>query len=430
MPVGELEGVVLQSPGERCHGARLDSGALSEVPRCLSRGRGAEHAVAGALEAVADRRQRRRLPGPGHALDEIEMVPTHQQANRHLALGGGERDTKTLLKAGDSIERGLLLNLRPLIAGQCLGQGCDALLVGEDAACRPHLLPAPGHDRQGDRVGIREDCLDGIVEHRDGQAVKMRGGGDDQVASGEGLLLRQAPTRAKQLAGEHLEVGLREFIGRTRRLDRGDEVSRGMAGSGEFVLPPGQQVLDAEFRLAVPGGPGRDRPCRIRGIGSDGGGDLSRAGRVQLADLGRDPGYRPASEASGRTRIGDDPVSELDGFGGCCHPPDSRRRVQVVSQERRVGALPPCAGVSHQHGIRDQDMVVHLGIASPGRRVSGGRPDETTRGDAGLSTSPPTTLLGDEAVQVLEGGVALGIDDLVHVLGATDHTELGHRLGR
>src|ERR1039458_6792412 len=31
-----------------------------------------------------------------------------------------------------------------------LGQRCDALLVGEDAACRPHLLSAPGHDRQGD----------------------------------------------------------------------------------------------------------------------------------------------------------------------------------------------------------------------------------------------------------------------------------------
>ncbi len=212
MPVGELQGVVLQSPGERGDGARLDPGALSEVPCCLSRSGGAEHAVAGALETVADRGQRRRLARPGHALDEIEMVPTHQQANCHLLLGGGERDTKTLLKAGDSIERGLLLNLRPFIAGQCLGQGCDALLVGEDTPCCPHWLSAARDDRQGDRVTVGEDRLDSLVEHRKGQAVKMRGGGDDHVAAGEGLLIRQAPTRGEQLAGELLEVGHRKLI--------------------------------------------------------------------------------------------------------------------------------------------------------------------------------------------------------------------------
>jgi hypothetical protein len=100
--------------------------------------------------------------------------------------------------------------------------------------------------------------------------------------------------------------------------------------------------------------------------------------------------------------------------------------MQVVAQERRVGAFPPSAGVSHQHGIRDQDMFVHLGIASPGRRVPGGRPDKPTSGDAGLSTSTPATLFGDETVQVLKSGVALGVDDLVHVLGASDHPELCH----
>jgi hypothetical protein len=98
----------------------------------------------------------------------------------------------------------------------------------------------------------------------------------------------------------------------------------------------------------------------------------------------------------------------------------------MVSQERRVGAFPTSAGVSHRHGIRDQDVVVHLGIASPGRRVPGGRPDKPTGGDARLGASPPTTAFRDETVQVPEGGVALGIDDLVHVLGATDHAKLGH----
>jgi hypothetical protein len=77
---------------------------------------------------------------------------------------------------------------------------------------------------------------------------------------------------------------------------------------------------------------------------------------VQLADLGRDTGYRPSSEASGRARIGDDPVSELDRLGGTSHAAHGRRRVEVVSQERRVGAFPSSAGVSHQHGIRDENV--------------------------------------------------------------------------
>jgi hypothetical protein len=273
---------------------------------------------------------------------------------------------------------------------------------------------------------MREDGIDSLVEHKDGQAVKVRGRGDDHVATGEGLLTRQAPIRAEQLAGELLEIDLRRLIAGTRHLDRGDETGRGMTSSGQLVLPPGQQVLDADLRLAVPGGPGRDRPRRIRGIGSDGGGDLCRAGGVQFADLGRDAGYRPSSEPSGRARVGDDPVPDLDRLGGCGHPSHRRRRVQMVSQERRVGAFPTSAGVSHQHGIRDQDMIVHLGIAGPGRRMAGSRPGETTGGHAGLGTSPPTTSLCDETVQIFEGGVALGIDDLVHVLGATDHAKLGH----
>ncbi len=151
---------------------------------------------------------------------------------------------------------------------------------------------------------------------------------------------------------------------------------------------------------------------------------------MQLADLVRDAGDRPASEASGRARVGDDPVPELDCLGSANHPTDRCRRVEVVAQERRVGALPPSASISHQHGIRDQDVVVDLGIAGPGRRMPGGRPGETAGSDAGLGASPPATPFDDKAVQVLEGGVALGVDDLVHVLGVTDHSEFGDRLVR
>ena len=84
----------------------------------MSRGRGAEHGVAGALEAVADRRQRRRLPRPGHTRDEIEAVPTHEEADCHLVLGGAQRRAETFLEPDDSIERGLLLDPRASMAGQ------------------------------------------------------------------------------------------------------------------------------------------------------------------------------------------------------------------------------------------------------------------------------------------------------------------------
>ena len=75
MAVGELQGLVRQSPGKRGDSARLDPGALSEVPRCLSGCGGAEHGAAGALEALADRRQRRRLSGPGHTMTRSKRCP-------------------------------------------------------------------------------------------------------------------------------------------------------------------------------------------------------------------------------------------------------------------------------------------------------------------------------------------------------------------
>jgi len=59
-----------------------------------------------------------------------------------------------------------------------------------------------GHGRQGHRVVIREDCLDDLVEHRDGQAVKVRSRSDDHLATSEGLLAREAPVRAEQFEHE------------------------------------------------------------------------------------------------------------------------------------------------------------------------------------------------------------------------------------
>jgi hypothetical protein len=43
-------------------------------------------------------------------------VPTHEEADCHLVLGGAQRRAETLLEPGDSVERGLLLDLRTLFA--------------------------------------------------------------------------------------------------------------------------------------------------------------------------------------------------------------------------------------------------------------------------------------------------------------------------
>ena len=112
-----------------------------------------------------------------------------------------------------------------------------------------------------------EDRLDGLVEDRDGQAVQVRGDGHDHVATGEGLLPRQPPARTEQLAGQLVEVDHWALVGGTGGLDRGGESLRRVTSSGQLGLPAADQILDENLLLAVPGGPGRDRPGRVGGIG-------------------------------------------------------------------------------------------------------------------------------------------------------------------
>jgi len=154
-----------------------------------------------------------------------------------------------------------------------------------------------------------------------------------------------------------------------------------MTSSGQLVLPPGQQVLDADLRLAVPGGRAATDRAAYEASGPTAA--VICAERVECS-LQTSAGMRrsPILRAVRTARVGDDPVPDLDCLGGCGHPSHRRRRVQMVSQERRVGAFPTSAGVSHQHGIRDQDMIVHLGIAGrvvAWREVAQVRPPVATR---------------------------------------------------
>jgi len=102
--------------------------------------------------------------------------------------------------------------------------------------------------------------------------------------------------------------------------------------------------------------------------------------------------------------------------------------VEVLTQQGRVGALPAALAVGHLHQVGHQDVVVGVGVAGPGGGVAGHRIDQTAGSGAHRRVAPPAALLDDQAVQVGQRGVTLGVEDAVHVLGPTDDPQLGHGL--
>ena len=94
--------------------------------------------------------------------------------------------------------------------------------------------------------------------------------------------------------------------------------------------------------------------------------------------------------------------------------------MEVLSPQRRVRSLPPAAVVAHLHEVRQKDVVVRAGIAGPRGGMAGVGIDEAScRARLGGSSSSAAHLSGNP-VEVAEGGVSLGIHDLVHVLGPAD----------
>ena len=86
--------------------------------------------------------------------------------------------------------------------------------------------------------------------------------------------------------------------------------------------------------------------------------------------------------------------------------------------------------VAHAHDVGDKHVVVDLGVAGPGRRMAGHRPGEPFGRGADLGAAATAASVHDDLVEVGHGGVPLGVDDLVHVLGPADHAQLCHRLVR
>lgn len=104
--------------------------------------------------------------------------------------------------------------------------------------------------------------------------MEVGGHRQDHITASEGLLSRQASAGSEQLGGETLEVDDDRLIGGPDRLNFGNEVRRWVAGGDKVRLPPDEKVRHRDMILAVPGGPGRNRAGRVRGVGSDCGGDL------------------------------------------------------------------------------------------------------------------------------------------------------------
>jgi hypothetical protein len=100
----------------------------------------------------------------------------------------------------------------------------------------------------------------------------------------------------------------------------------------------------------------------------------------------------------------------------------------MVTQQGGVERLPAAPFVAHLHKIGEQNMIVRLGVATSRCRMAGHGPGEPAGRRTHLRPSPPPAVLLDDVVQVGHGGVPLGVQDGVHVLGPAHDPQLGHRL--
>ncbi|MDQ6725607.1 MAG: hypothetical protein M3066_05510 [Actinomycetota bacterium] len=149
---------------------------------------------------------------------------------------------------------------------------------------------------------------------------------------------------------------------------------------------------------------------------------------MDLHDLLGDAGDAPVAELSRRAIVAFDAVAQGHRFVGGGHTAEHGGGVEVLSQQGGVGALPAALAVGHVDEVRDQHVVMGVGVAGPRSGVAGDGVDESTGSGGHCGVAPPAALLDDQPVQVGQRGVTLSIQDAVHVLGPSDHPQLGHRL--
>jgi hypothetical protein len=95
--------------------------------------------------------------------------------------------------------------------------------------------------------------------------------------------------------------------------------------------------------------------------------------------------------------------------------------MEMVAEQPGVQRLPAASFVVHTDQICDEDMVVDLRVACAGRLVTGNRPGEAFCWRPQLCTPAPAALVLYDLVEVAHCGVTFGVEDRMHVLGATYH---------
>ncbi len=172
------ERAVLEPPDERGDRPRRHLGALAEVLAPPGR-RWRSRSPRSRLPRRPSRTARRTvvLPAPGDAEDEIEPVACREQAERHLALAGGERSTESRSRATPrrpaAASSGTCRRPRRRQARSASSAMRDSSASTQRAAHTSSLLPVTS----GRRIASAwpSTAVTASSSRRDGQAVQVRG---------------------------------------------------------------------------------------------------------------------------------------------------------------------------------------------------------------------------------------------------------------
>lgn len=203
-----------------------------------------------------------------------------------------------------------------------------------------------------------------------------------------------------------------------------------VAGGCQLGLPAGHEFVGRLVPLDAAGGPSGDRRGSRPALAEafEVLGDLIGPLRQHLARLRWDAGDAPVAEPTGRAVVSFDAIAELDRLVGRVQPADGCGGVQHVAERGGVERLPAAALVGHGDDVGDEDVVVGSGVAGSAGGVAGDGPREPVGRGAGLGPASAAAPVTEPVVEVGEGGVALGVEDGVHVLGLADHPEYGDGL--
>ena len=432
----EAEAAVFEAGEERGDGVGVDAGVVADGAGSLAGGRGGDHVAAFELERVADGAQGGGLAGAGDPDDHIQAASRRAHPGDGAALGGGELHRQLGFGAADGgvHERG-----EQRWGGAELvtvpGPLGDRSFGVDHTARRVHPLRGGRLRFELDRGRVGEHLVDQPAQHRGVEAEQVRCGGDDHVTSGEHLVRRQAAISLEEAPGETVERRVVEVTGDAGAVGEahggGDDITIETM-DGELLVPTLDEVLDRFVALRGAGPAGRDGPFPVGGggAGTERPIDLPGTLRVDRHRFVGDPGDGPVPEPPRLPPIRHDPVAELDRHPRRAQPPVGGGGVEVLTPQRRVGALEAAPVVEHLHHVGDQDVVVRVRVPRPRRRMPRHRVGHPRRRGPCRSTPPAAAPVTGQLLQVLEGAGGLGVEDPVHVLDPADHPQLGHRLVR